>query len=132
MDAVTEAEIDPTLGVVDSADRSRRRQVTFLEKESWHECMAELAADIDPSARRANILVSGIALRETRGRVLCIGDTRLLIGGEVKPCERMEEALVGLQEALRPAWRGGAFAQVQVGGRIKVGDAVTWSEMDIR
>jgi MOSC domain-containing protein YiiM len=90
--------------------------------------MAELETDLDPSARRANLLVSGVDLENTRGRVLQIGDVRLLIGGEVTPCERMDEALPGLRAALRPSWRAGAFAQVLDDATIRVGDVVRWGE----
>jgi len=126
MDAVTAADLVEGQGVAGSADRSRRRQVTILSEEGWAACMHELHATLDPSTRRANLLVSGIQLARTRDRVLRIGDARLLIGGEVTPCERMEEALPGLQAVMRPEWRGGAFAQVLVAGSIHVGDRVAW------
>ena len=126
MDAVREAQLVAGKGVAGSADRSRRRQVTILSREAWSACMTELGADLDPSARRANLLISGIDLEATRARVLRIGDARLLIGGEVTPCERMEEALPGIQAAMRPHWRGGAFAQVLADGMVRVGDRVQW------
>src|SRR6185295_16849579 len=113
-----------------SVDRSRRRQVTLLEAESWTRLMTELHGDIDPSARRANLLVRGVALYETRGRVLRIGDVRLAIGGETTPCERMEDALPGLQGAMRGRWAGGAFAHVLTGGGICIGDVVTWESTE--
>jgi MOSC domain-containing protein YiiM len=128
MDPVSEAHLVEGKGVAGSVDRSRRRQVTILSREAWDACMAELEADLDPSARRANLLVSGIDLEATRGRVLRIGDARLLIGGEVTPCERMEEALAALQATMRPHWRGGAFAQVIAPGLVRVGDIVAWEQ----
>ncbi len=126
MDSVAEATLVEGQGVAGRADRSRRRQVTLLESEAWTACMTELGVDKDPAFRRANILLSGVRLMQTRGRVLVIGDTRLAVGGEVTPCERMEEVTPGLQAALGPDWRGGVFAQVLAGGVIHVGDGVTW------
>jgi MOSC domain-containing protein YiiM len=128
MDSVTRATLVEGQGVAGSVDRSRRRQVTLLESESWNACMDELGTDGDPSLRRANILVSGIKLAHTRGQILVIGDARLAIGGEVTPCERMDEAIPGLRAAMRPDWRGGVFAQVVGGGVINVGDRVEWEE----
>ena len=98
-----------------------------MEAEQWARLMGELGADIDPSVRRANMLLSGVSLHETRGRVLQIGGVQLIIGGETTPCERMDEALPGLQVAMKPRWAGGAFAQVIVGGAVRVGDPVMWS-----
>jgi MOSC domain-containing protein YiiM len=126
MDSVQYAELADARGLVGNVDRSRRRQVTLLERETWDRVMTELNADVDPSARRANLLVAGIELADTRGRILRIGDARVVIGGETTPCERMEEVLPGLRAALRPRWGGGAFAQVLRGATIRVGDAIAW------
>ena len=126
MDVTRVARLVEGQGVAGSVDRSRRRQVTILSLDAWTDCLTELGATIDPSARRANLLVSGIQLAHTRDRVLRVGDARLLIGGEVAPCERMEEVYPGLQAVMRPDWRGGAFARVLADASIQVGDPVTW------
>jgi MOSC domain-containing protein YiiM len=102
--------------------------VTLLEREVWDALMRDLGSDAGPETRRANVLVSGIDLRASRGRVLRLGGTRIRIGGEVKPCERMEEAVAGLRAAMYPEWRGGAFGQILDGGIVAVGDSVEWDD----
>ena len=128
MDARDSIELVAGRGVEGSADRGGRRQVTIIEREVWESLMRELGSDAGPETRRANVLVSGIDLRASRGRVLRLGDTRIRIAGEVKPCERMEEAVPGLRALMYPEWKGGAFGQILDGGAVSVGDAVEWEE----
>ena len=128
MDAVPAAELVEGEGVKGSADRRGKRQVTLIEREAWSAMMAELSADVPPAARRANVMLSGIRLADSRGRVLRLGNTRISIAGETVPCERMEEACAGLRAAMRPAWRGGVFGEVITGGIVSVGDTAAWEE----
>ena len=129
MDAVPTAELVAGEGVKGSADRRGKRQVTLIEREAWSAMMAELSADVPPAARRANVMLSGVRLADTRGRVLRLGNTRIRIAGETLPCERMEEACTGLRAVMRPDWRGGAFGEVITGGSISVNDIATWEEL---
>jgi len=126
MDAVREIRVSPDDGIVGGVDRSRRRQITLIEREVWDRLMHDLGGNADPSARRANLMVSGIRLPHTRGRVLRVGEARLAIGGELTPCERMDEVLPGLRAAMLPDWGGGAFAQVLGDAMIRVGDTAEW------
>ena len=128
MDAVHAAAAVAGRGLVGNADQGRRRQVTLIEEERWNALMDGLAADADPSARRANLMLRGIRLSGTRGRVLRIGAVRVRVRGETRPCERMDEAVSGLRAAMRQDWGGGAFAEVLDDGEIRVGDAVRWED----
>lgn len=126
MDPVGEATLLAGRGLVGNADQGRRRQVTLIEREVWNRLMGETGGAVPPSARRANLLVSGCSLRETRDRILRVGDCRLRIAGETRPCERMDEALEGLRVAMQADWGGGAFAEVLDDGVIRVGAEVRW------
>jgi MOSC domain-containing protein YiiM len=128
MDPRESATLIAGRGVEGSVGRSSRRQVAIIEREMWESLMRQTGSSAPPSTRRANLMVSGISLADTRKRVLRIGNTRLEIAGETKPCERMEEAVPGLRALMYPNWGGGAFAKVLTGGEIRVGDAVEWEE----
>lgn len=126
MDSVPTGRLVAGRGLAGNADQGRRRQVTLIERESWDRLMRELDDSISPAARRANLLVSGIALAESRDRVIRVGTCRLRVAGETKPCERMDEALPGLRAAMAVDWGGGVFAEVLDDGEIVVGDEVAW------
>ena len=100
--------------------------LTLISRERWDEMMQRLGVDLDPSTRRANLLVSGIDLERSSGRVLRIGSIRLRINGETRPCEQMAEAYPGLDEVMQSRWGGGAFAEVLDDGERRVGDPVEW------
>ena len=126
MDEVPQADVRAGQGLVNNTDRRGKRQVTFLDLEHWKSVTVSIGAELGPVARRANLLLSGIRLEATRGRVLVVGDCRFRVNGETTPCERMEEAFPGLEGALRPSWGGGAFGEALDDGEITVGDRVYW------
>lgn len=126
MDPVQHVRVAAGRGLEGNADQGRRRQVTIIEREVWTSLMQRTGGSLDPSARRANLMVSSFPLRDSRNRVLIIGSCRVRILGESKPCERMEEAWPGLESAMYLEWRGGAFGELLDDGTVSVGDPVSW------
>ena len=128
MDSVRSASLRAGRGIVGNADQGGRRQLTLIDREVWDALMRELRRALPSSARRANLVVSGLPLANSRGRTVRIGTCRIHIAGETKPCERMDEALSGLRAAMFPEWRGGAYAEVLDDAEIHVGATVEWAE----
>jgi MOSC domain-containing protein YiiM len=126
MDVVPRVRAVAGRGLEGNANQGGKRQVTLLSADSWSDVVEELGEDVDPSLRRSNLYLRGIDLRDSRGKTLSVGGSRIRIYGETRPCNQMEESRAGLQAALDPGWRGGAYGEVLEGGEIAVGDAVSW------
>jgi len=126
MDAADTAELVAGRGLRGDATQGGRRQVTIMSLDRWRALTSHLPGSPAPAIRRANLLVEGVDLDHSRERVLCIGDARVRILGETRPCRQMDEACPGLQDALSPPWGGGAFGEVIAGGAIAVGSPVAW------
>ena len=127
MDRADRATLVAHRGIVGNADQGGRRQVTIVDLERWRELMDLFGADLEPSSRRANLVIDSLDLFDSRGKTLQVGVTRLRILGETRPCERMDDALHGLQYGMRERWGGGAYAEVIEGGEIAAGDPVDWT-----
>jgi len=128
MDPVEQATFKANRGLIGNANQGGKRQVTIIEREVWESLMVAMGGDLAPSARRANLLVSGIRLADSRHRILRIGECRIRIYGETKPCEQMDAAWSGLREAMYDNWAGGAFGEILDNGKITIGDPVQWVE----
>ena len=127
MDPTESASLVEGKGIDTDANFGRsKRQVTIIEKEVFDRIRVELP-DVDPSMRRANVMVSGVRLAESRNRVLTLGDVRIRLYGETRPCERMDAQVQGLTSALDPDWNGGAYGVVLDDGTIRVGEPASLS-----
>src|SRR5262245_41019701 len=91
MQPVPSATLVANRGLRGSADQNGRRQITIISQERWNDVQEKLGATLDPSLRRANLMVSGIDLLSSRGKRLRIGPALVEIWGETKPCRLMEE-----------------------------------------
>ncbi len=105
------------------------RQVTVISQDSWDNVCQYLDKSLPWIARRANLLVGGVVLKDSRGKFLQIGELVLEITGETTPCQRMDEYYQGLQEVLKPEWRGGVSCKVIKSGSINVDDIVRLSDL---
>jgi MOSC domain-containing protein YiiM len=106
-----------------------RRGVTVLAREAWEAALAELGdeegvAPLAWTARRANLLVEGVALPRALGGIVRIGPVVLEVTYPTTPCRRMDEVRAGLMKALYPDWRGGITARIVEGGLVALGNPV--------
>lgn len=124
MDPAARATVVAGKGIVGNANQGGKRQVTIVSSKHWTDVTTPLGHTPDPRLRRANLLVSDIDFADARGRILKIGSVRVRIYGETRPCEQMEAAAPGLQDAMQVPWGGGAFGEVLDDGEIAVGDPV--------
>jgi len=124
---VENASVRSDHGLVGNAERGGRRQVTVLSAEDWEAANAQAGSELDPSARRANILVTGLGnLVESTGQVLKVGGARIQVTGETRPCSLMDAAHQGLLAAMEVSWRGGVHGIVLNDADLAVGDEVSW------
>ena len=127
MERATEAEARAGQGLAGNADQGGRRQVTLLDAERWRDAELDLGAEVEPSARRANLMTRGVDYKESAGKVVRIGEVRIRLLGETRPCSRMDEARPGLRAALQPDWRAGAYGEILDDGTLRIGDPVAWA-----
>ena len=118
MKSVDEAQLTAGRGIAGNANQGGWRQVTIIDEKAWHDAEAELGKEFDPSHRRANVMLRGIDLEQSRGKKLRLGNCVIEIRGETTPCRQMGE----MQSPLKPHWRGGVFGTIVEGGTIRVGD----------
>ena len=112
-------------GLAGDHARAGRRAVTLIQAEHLP-VIAVLAglSEVPPETLRRNLVVSGLNLSATRGRVLAIGAARLRVTGPCAPCSRMEHALgPGGYNAMRG--NGGWCAEILASGDIETGAPVT-------
>ena len=110
--------------------KRNHRQLTILSLEGWNAALNDLDKHLPWTIRRANLLVEGIDLKDTKGEVLKIGDVLVEITGELVPCNRMDEQAMGLTDALNPDWRGGVTCKILTEGFVSENDTIAFMDKD--
>ncbi len=109
-------------GLVEDVPQSAERGLTLISARQWAEVVASLAAPLPWHTRRANLLIDAGGLGELIGRTCRLGEVRLVVTGETRPCGLMDKQWQGLRAALTPDFRGGVTARVERGGMLRRGD----------
>ena len=128
MDPVLFTEAIAGRGLMGNANQGGKRQITIIDEARWREAQQEVGVDVPPTARRANVMLRGVELEQSRGKHLRLGSVLVRIYNETRPCEQMEEAQPGLRAALGKRWRGGVYGEIIEGGVIRVGDRAALEE----
>lgn len=102
----------------------RGRQITVIEAEALEQAAQVLGRGaIAAGASRRQIVVRGIALNDTVGRRLRIGQVVVKVEALCDPCRKLERSIgPGALAALRE--HGGVCGRVLEGGVVRPGDAV--------
>lgn len=128
MEELQSVRIAPGTGLEgDFRGKVKDRNVSIVSREAWEAACTDLGKVLPWTLRRANLLVSGLDLKETAGKRLEIGGVLLEVTGECDPCGRMEAQQEGLRMALTPDWRGGILCTVVRGGGVAVGNPVRFA-----
>lgn len=109
--------------------RQGNRQVTLLSFEQWQQACDTLNIKLPWTARRANLLVTGIQFNiQYVGKVIHIGELQLLITGETEPCYKMDWVHPRLSVALNDNFKAGVTCKVLNDADIQVGDSIHITE----
>ena len=125
MQVVSSVEVSLEEGLVGDryASKSKKRQVTLIQKEHLEAVSGLLDKAVTPSSCRRNILISGINLLAFKDRQFKIGEVILEMTGLCHPCSKMERNLgPGGYNAMRG--HGGITARVIKAGIIELGQSV--------
>lgn len=140
MISVEEIDLEAEMGIVQdkryygrrsSSGALSKRQLTLIEREQIAEHAAALGmADFAPGIVRSNIETQGLELVPLAGREVRIGTAVLRIGSPRDPCAKMDRVAPGLRE-LMDHGKQGVLAQVVVSGKVRIGDAITVSKIEL-
>lgn len=114
-------------GIDHDHGKSKRRGITLLSQTQWLATLSDLGVSVDDlpwTTRRANVLIDAPTLEHLIGKTILVGNVRIEILAETKPCDLMDQQHQGLMQALTPDCRGGVYGRILNDGTVRIGDAV--------
>jgi MOSC domain-containing protein YiiM len=106
-----------------SKKKTPDRHVTLIEAEAIEALHRDYDIHLGPGEARRNLITRGVALNHLVGKEFAVGEVSLRGIKLCEPCAHLEKLT---REGVRAALvhRGGLRAEILVGGRVKVGDAI--------
>ncbi len=125
--SVSSVEIETQAGIVgDRYHGSRHRQVSVQSASSLAEAAERFGAEIPAGLTRRNLTIDEGEVPREPGALITVGPVVLEVVRVAAPCKLLDDTIGrGAQEALRR--RGGSICRVLEGGRVSVGDPVTFA-----
>ncbi len=106
-----------------SGNREVGRHLTLIEAEVLDD-LRRAGMDLAPGESRRNVTTRGVGLNDLIGRRFRIGEVECVGTRLCEPCTYLE-GLVGKPVVPPLVHRGGLRADIVVGGRFAIGDAIT-------
>lgn len=104
--------------------------VTLMELETFQVLEQAYDLRLDPAESRRNVITRGARLNELVGRRFKLGDVVLVGAGLCEPCALLARAAGDKRVLAGLVHRGGLRAEILTGGNIRVGAAVTPTDLD--
>jgi len=99
------------------------RALTLIEAEALESLARERGVALAPHESRRNLVLRGVRLEDLLGVRFQIGEVVLIGRRSAPPCKHLEQLTrPGVLKAL--AGRGGLRADIEVGGELRLGQAV--------
>jgi MOSC domain-containing protein YiiM len=124
MREVAEVRAETGGGLDGDVKPAPHRGISLITAPQWRQVQQDLHADLPWHTRRANVLLDMHGLAPLIGKQIEIGELRIEVKGETRPCGLMDELHQGLRAALVPDCRGGVHGQILRGGTLRIGDPV--------
>lgn len=108
-------------------DAKPSQQVTLIEAEALRAAEADYGLALSHAESRRNLLTRGVPLNHLVGRRFRVGEVTLRGVELCEPCGHLAE-LTGREVVPPLRHRGGLRAEIESGGRLRVGDAIALAD----